>query len=169
MFGSIGVSATSLIRQFDPMTPIISMTSNSNPQEILTYFSHGMNDILPKPFTKEGLLGMLEVSFAFSSGVQRDLMHWPETSDTPQANAATDRNPSCARRARRCDPDRSRLDFCGSVGKQSFLGLRFSGCRLRQHACDTCQQQRRSKWIGQQRRSRDPASVGCAFEEEPCV
>lgn len=56
-----GVSATSLIRQFDPMTPIISMTSNSNPSQILTYFSHGMNDILPKPFTKEGLLLMLEV------------------------------------------------------------------------------------------------------------
>ncbi|ORY43593.1 HSF-type DNA-binding-domain-containing protein [Leucosporidium creatinivorum] len=55
-----GVSATSLIRQFDPMTPIISMTSNSGPNEIMTYFSHGMNDILPKPFTKEGLLGMLE-------------------------------------------------------------------------------------------------------------
>ncbi|KDE02703.1 hypothetical protein MVLG_06765 [Microbotryum lychnidis-dioicae p1A1 Lamole] len=55
-----GVSATSLIRQFDPMTPIISMTSNSGPNDIMTYFSHGMNDILPKPFTKEGLLGMLE-------------------------------------------------------------------------------------------------------------
>lgn len=36
-----GVSATSLIRQFDPMTPIISMTSNSGPNEIMTYFSHG--------------------------------------------------------------------------------------------------------------------------------
>lgn len=36
-----GVSATSLIRQFDPMTPIISMTSNSKPNEILTYYSHG--------------------------------------------------------------------------------------------------------------------------------
>ena len=57
-----GMSATSLIRQFDPMTPIISMTSNSKPQEIMTYYSHGMNDILPKPFTKEGLLSMLEVS-----------------------------------------------------------------------------------------------------------
>ncbi|GAA97713.1 uncharacterized protein L969DRAFT_97471 [Mixia osmundae IAM 14324] len=55
-----GVSAASLIRQFDSLTPIISMTSNSNPNEILNYFSHGMNDILPKPFTKEGLLGMLE-------------------------------------------------------------------------------------------------------------
>ncbi|SDA06610.1 BZ3501_MvSof-1269-A2-R1_Chr4-2g06656 [Microbotryum saponariae] len=58
--GMAGVSATSLIRQFDPMTPIISMTSNSGPNDIMTYFSHGMNDILPKPFTKEGLLGMLE-------------------------------------------------------------------------------------------------------------
>ncbi|KAK0495623.1 HSF-type DNA-binding-domain-containing protein [Armillaria luteobubalina] len=55
-----GVSATSLIRKFDHMTPIISMTSNSKPNEIMTYYSSGMNDILPKPFTKEGLLGMLE-------------------------------------------------------------------------------------------------------------
>ncbi|GAA5860701.1 hypothetical protein JCM8547_005507 [Rhodosporidiobolus lusitaniae] len=55
-----GVSATSLIRQFDSTTPIISMTSNSGPNDIMTYFSHGMNDILPKPFTKENLLGMLE-------------------------------------------------------------------------------------------------------------
>lgn len=72
-----GVAATSMIRQFDAMTPIISMTSNSKPNEIMTYYSSGMylsftlfplmnitsgmNDILPKPFTKEGLLDMLEV------------------------------------------------------------------------------------------------------------
>ena len=56
-----GVSATSLIRQFDHMTPIISMTSNSKPSEIMTYYHSGMNDILSKPFTKEGLLEMLEV------------------------------------------------------------------------------------------------------------
>ncbi|KAI0344926.1 hypothetical protein BDW22DRAFT_1325847 [Trametopsis cervina] len=55
-----GVSATSLIRQFDHMTPIISMTSNSAPGEIIKYYSSGMNDILPKPFTKDGLLEMLE-------------------------------------------------------------------------------------------------------------
>ncbi|KAF9481937.1 hypothetical protein BDN70DRAFT_802521 [Pholiota conissans] len=55
-----GVSATSLIRKFDQGTPIISMTSNSKPNEIMTYYSSGMNDILPKPFTKEGLLDMLE-------------------------------------------------------------------------------------------------------------
>ncbi|KAJ7491143.1 HSF-type DNA-binding-domain-containing protein [Mycena latifolia] len=55
-----GVSATSMIRKFDPRTPIISMTSNSRPNEIMTYYSSGMNDILPKPFTKEGLLDMLE-------------------------------------------------------------------------------------------------------------
>ena len=56
-----GVSATSLIRQFDPRTPIISMTSNSGPSELMQYMANGMNDILPKPFTKEGLLNMLEV------------------------------------------------------------------------------------------------------------
>lgn len=36
-----GVSATSLIRQFDHMTPIISMTSNSKPNEIMTYYHSG--------------------------------------------------------------------------------------------------------------------------------
>ncbi|KAF8211585.1 CheY-like superfamily [Mycena galopus ATCC 62051] len=71
-----GVSATSMIRKFDAQTPIISMTSNSRPNEIMTYYSSGsspplhsnccnihlgMNDILPKPFTEEGLLDMLEV------------------------------------------------------------------------------------------------------------
>lgn len=55
-----GVSATSLIRQFDHMTPIISMTSNSKPNEIIKYYSSGMNDVLPKPFTRDGLLDMLE-------------------------------------------------------------------------------------------------------------
>ncbi|TKX21708.1 transcription factor-like protein 18 [Elsinoe australis] len=54
-----GVSATHLIRQFDN-TPIIAMTSNIRSDDISMYFQHGMNDVLPKPFTKEGLLSMLE-------------------------------------------------------------------------------------------------------------
>ncbi|GJJ12381.1 hypothetical protein Clacol_006622 [Clathrus columnatus] len=65
-----GVSATSLIRQFDPMTPIISMTSNSNPSEILMYYSHGMNDILPKPFTKDGLFEMVEKHLMHLKSIQ---------------------------------------------------------------------------------------------------
>ncbi|KAJ8082339.1 kinase-regulated stress-responsive transcription factor skn7 [Marasmius tenuissimus] len=55
-----GVSATSMIRKFDLMTPIISMTSNAKPNEVMTYYSSGMNDVLPKPFTKQGMLDMLE-------------------------------------------------------------------------------------------------------------
>ncbi|KAF9913428.1 kinase-regulated stress-responsive transcription factor skn7 [Lobosporangium transversale] len=55
-----GVSATTQIRRFDAMTPIISMTSNITTNDILTYFANGMNDILPKPFSKVGLLNMLE-------------------------------------------------------------------------------------------------------------
>ncbi|KAF2649399.1 response regulator [Lophiostoma macrostomum CBS 122681] len=54
-----GVSACHLIRQFDN-TPIIAMTSNIRSDDISMYFQHGMNDVLPKPFTKEGLLQMLE-------------------------------------------------------------------------------------------------------------
>lgn len=56
-----GISATSQIRQFDLATPIISVTSNSLPSEILTYYSSGMNDVLPKPFTKDGVYKILEV------------------------------------------------------------------------------------------------------------
>ncbi|KAJ7753124.1 HSF-type DNA-binding-domain-containing protein [Mycena maculata] len=37
-----GVSATSIIRTFDPCTPIISMTSNSRPSDIITYYSSGL-------------------------------------------------------------------------------------------------------------------------------
>ncbi|KAJ7911312.1 HSF-type DNA-binding-domain-containing protein [Mycena leptocephala] len=75
-----GVSATSMIRKFDPQTPIISMTSSSRPTEIMTYYSSGpsvrllflccrlcgagMNDILPKPFTKDGLLEVLKKHLA---------------------------------------------------------------------------------------------------------
>lgn len=59
-----GVSATSLIRQFDHLTPIISMTSNSKPNEVVKYYSSGMNDILPKPFTKDDLLQKLEVELS---------------------------------------------------------------------------------------------------------
>ena len=61
-----GVSATSLIRQFDHLTPIISMTSNSKPNEVVKYYSSGMNDILPKPFTKDDLLQKLEVKLFFT-------------------------------------------------------------------------------------------------------
>jgi osomolarity two-component system response regulator SKN7 len=37
-----GISATSLIRQFDHLTPVISMTSNSRPSEIMSYYSSGV-------------------------------------------------------------------------------------------------------------------------------
>ncbi|GAC99217.1 DNA binding transcription factor [Pseudozyma hubeiensis SY62] len=67
-----GMSATSLIRQFDPSTPIISMTSNSGPSELMNYMSSGMTDFLPKPFTKEGLLNMLEKHLLHLKAAQRE-------------------------------------------------------------------------------------------------
>ncbi|KAJ5259577.1 hypothetical protein N7478_012558 [Penicillium angulare] len=54
-----GVSACHLIRQFD-QTPIIAMTSNIRSDDIQLYYQHGMNDVLPKPFTRKSLLDMLE-------------------------------------------------------------------------------------------------------------
>lgn len=55
-----GLSATSLIRQIDRCTPIISMTSNVSDDDCVTYLATGMNDILPKPFNKATLLMTLE-------------------------------------------------------------------------------------------------------------
>ncbi|EQK97945.1 hypothetical protein G6O67_001248 [Ophiocordyceps sinensis] len=51
-----GVSATMYIRQHSPSTPVIAMTSNIRPDEVNGYFEHGMNGVLAKPFTKEGML-----------------------------------------------------------------------------------------------------------------
>jgi DNA-binding response OmpR family regulator len=100
-----GVSATNLIRQFDHMTPIISMTSNSRPNEIMTYYHSGMNDILPKPFTKEGLMEMLEVCIhvfhlRYFGGVDDGVTRVLETFDAPQDDPTNGQIPSCDRSAR---------------------------------------------------------------------
>jgi osomolarity two-component system response regulator SKN7 len=55
-----GVSATVCIREIRPAIPIIAMTSNIRADDIDMYFRYGMNDVLPKPFTKEGMLKALE-------------------------------------------------------------------------------------------------------------
>ncbi len=52
-----GVSATSLIRRFDHMTPIISMTSNSKPDEIMTYISSGEECLFSSYFSRIDLAG----------------------------------------------------------------------------------------------------------------
>lgn len=75
-----GLSATSLIRRFDAMTPIISMSGNMTPGDVKNYFEHGrsltfcdanhlltpfvlgMNDILTKPLTKDSIVGILNAS-----------------------------------------------------------------------------------------------------------
>ncbi|KAH7096799.1 hypothetical protein BKA62DRAFT_624611 [Auriculariales sp. MPI-PUGE-AT-0066] len=56
-----GVAATERIRQFDGHTPIISMTGNSKPADVVNYMTHGMTDILCKPFTRAGLESILDV------------------------------------------------------------------------------------------------------------
>ncbi|CAG8954801.1 hypothetical protein HYFRA_00004726 [Hymenoscyphus fraxineus] len=55
-----GVSATVCIRDLRPNIPIIAMTSNIRADDIDMYFRYGMNDVLPKPFTKEGMLKSLQ-------------------------------------------------------------------------------------------------------------
>ncbi|TLS23154.1 uncharacterized protein PpBr36_06655 [Pyricularia pennisetigena] len=55
-----GVSATSSIRQRGAVIPIIAMTSNIRQEDITTYFEFGMNDVLAKPFTKEGMVRIVK-------------------------------------------------------------------------------------------------------------
>ncbi|CEN59618.1 Putative Stress response regulator/HFS transcription factor [Aspergillus calidoustus] len=71
-----GVSACHLIRQFD-RTPIIAMTSNIRSDDIQLYFQHGMDDVLPKPFTRKSLLDMLEKHLVHLKTV-------PQGMDAPQ-------------------------------------------------------------------------------------
>ncbi|KAI9372054.1 HSF-type DNA-binding-domain-containing protein [Aspergillus egyptiacus] len=73
-----GVSACHLIRQFD-RTPIIAMTSNIRSDDIQLYFQHGMDDVLPKPFTRKSLLDMLE----------KHLVHLKTVSQPMDAHQAT--------------------------------------------------------------------------------
>ena len=99
-----GVSACHLIRQFD-VTPIIAMTSNIRSDDISMYFNHGkqtnklviriklttsgMNDVLPKPFTKEGLLNMLEKHLAHLKKMPDTIDMVPNTASTIAHNSTT--------------------------------------------------------------------------------
>lgn len=55
-----GVSATAMIRMVAPRIPIIAMTSNIRQEDIQTYFQFGMNDVLAKPFTRDGMVRILK-------------------------------------------------------------------------------------------------------------
>ena len=55
-----GATATSVIRSFDRDTPIIAMTGSYHRKDLAHYSSHGMTDILGKPFTKDDLYMILK-------------------------------------------------------------------------------------------------------------
>ena len=61
-----GCSATSMIRQFNRATPIVAITSNTKPSQIMSYFTAGMNDVLGKPFAKAEVTEVLEVCCTFT-------------------------------------------------------------------------------------------------------
>lgn len=78
-----------------------------------------MNDILPKPFTKEGLFGMLDVGLLVNSYTGK-LISGIETLDSPKANAIFDRNTKSTWHLRRCDQVCFGDDLQRSFGQQSF-------------------------------------------------
>ncbi|KAL8289944.1 hypothetical protein RB597_001537 [Gaeumannomyces tritici] len=60
-----GVSAATCIRTENHTgVPIVAMTSNIRQEDIATYFNFGMNDVLAKPFTKEGMIRILKKHLA---------------------------------------------------------------------------------------------------------
>lgn len=60
-----GVSATAMIRMVAPRIPIIAMTSNIRQEDIQTYFQYGMNDVLAKPFTRDGMVRILKKHLSY--------------------------------------------------------------------------------------------------------
>ncbi|KAN0080519.1 HSF-type DNA-binding domain containing protein [Elaphomyces granulatus] len=86
-----GVSACHLIRQFD-RTPIIAMTSNIRSDDIQLYFQHGMDDVLPKPFTRKSLIEMLEKHLVHLKSLPQ-VIEAPPTSATAVAIAAQNSAP----------------------------------------------------------------------------
>ncbi|KAK7746004.1 kinase-regulated stress-responsive transcription factor skn7 [Cytospora paraplurivora] len=55
-----GISATVYIRAVNQHVPIIAMTSNIRAEDISTYYHWGMNGVLAKPFTKDGMVRILK-------------------------------------------------------------------------------------------------------------
>ncbi|TGZ81232.1 hypothetical protein EX30DRAFT_371590 [Ascodesmis nigricans] len=78
-----GCTAAQMIRRFDDRTPIVAMTSNIRRDDIQSYFANGMDDVLPKPFTKDGLLQLLERVLGH---LKKDL---PDTTTTPADPSST--------------------------------------------------------------------------------
>lgn len=50
-----------MIRQFDSTTPIVSMTSNSGPNDVMTYFSHGKSSVRGSFLTSIQLLTVFAI------------------------------------------------------------------------------------------------------------
>ena len=83
-----GVSACHIIRQFD-RTPIVAMTSNIRSDDIQMYFHHGMDDVLPKPFTRKSLLDMLEKHLMHLKKLPPGLEQQPLSATTAPSGAAS--------------------------------------------------------------------------------
>lgn len=114
-----GVSACHIIRQFD-RTPIIAMTSNIRSDDIQMYFQHGMDDVLPKPFTRKSLLEMLE----------KHLMHLKKLPDgmapPPSAGIVAPGAQSSATQSIRDDVSAAASPAASSVGTWNSPG-QYSG------------------------------------------
>lgn len=83
-----GVSACHIIRQFDH-TPIVAMTSNIRSDDIQMYFHHGMDDVLPKPFTRKSLLELLEKHLMRLKKVPQGIEQQPMSATTAASGPAS--------------------------------------------------------------------------------
>ena len=61
-----GCSATSMIRQFNRVTPIVAISSDVKPSHVMAYFTAGMTDVLGKPLAKAEVIEILDVCCNFT-------------------------------------------------------------------------------------------------------
>jgi osomolarity two-component system response regulator SKN7 len=84
-----GIATTRKIRTYDALTPIVSMTSNFTDNDIMEYIGIGMNDILPKPFSKNTLYDILEKHCSHLKIIQQQQLlqqQIPKGVSTPQGS-----------------------------------------------------------------------------------
>lgn len=55
-----GLQATQNIRKFNRRTPIVSMTARLSEEDVRRYFEGGIDEVLPKPFSKQSVLRIIE-------------------------------------------------------------------------------------------------------------
>ena len=61
-----GLQAAQSIRKFNRRTPIVSMTSQVDADDLKRYFEGGIDEVLPKPFDRQAVMRVIDQFFKFT-------------------------------------------------------------------------------------------------------